>query len=84
MRSLHISGPLVLGHVAAATVFPALNITALSSRRGYSVLECWELSSIPTDYMAAINYALGNTTVATWSRIQPRTTVGEAWAPHVQ
>ncbi len=61
-----------------------LNITALSSRNGYSVLECWQLSSIPVDAMSAANYAVGNTTVATWSRIEPRTTVGEAWAPHVQ
>ncbi|KAK3937963.1 hypothetical protein QBC46DRAFT_391325 [Diplogelasinospora grovesii] len=62
----------------------ALNITALSSRNGYSVLECWQLASVPVDAMAAANYALGNTTVATWSTIKPRTTVGEAWAPHVQ
>ena len=61
-----------------------LNITALSSRNGYSVLECWQLSSIPVDAMSAANYAVGNTTLATWSRIEPRTTVGEAWAPHVQ
>lgn len=75
---------LIVGHVAAAGLPRALNITALSSRRGYSVLECWQLSSVPMDYMAAVNYAVGNTTVATWSRIEPRTTVGEAWAPHVQ
>ncbi|KAJ4288787.1 hypothetical protein N0V88_007323 [Collariella sp. IMI 366227] len=34
--------------------------------------------------MSAVNYAVGSTTVATWSRIEPRTHVGEAWAPHVQ
>ncbi|KAK4119081.1 hypothetical protein N657DRAFT_650638 [Parathielavia appendiculata] len=76
---------LAMSHVAAAesTTVP-LNITALSSRAGYSVIECWQLSSVPAAYMAAVNYAVGNTTVATWSRIEPRTTVGEAWAPHIQ
>ncbi|KAK4187729.1 hypothetical protein QBC35DRAFT_221335 [Podospora australis] len=64
---------------------PPLNITALSSRNGYSVLECWQLSSIPVDAMSAANYAVGgNTTQAVWSRIEPRTHIGEAWAPHVQ
>ncbi|KAK0629361.1 hypothetical protein B0T17DRAFT_525310 [Bombardia bombarda] len=64
---------------------PPLNMTAISSRDGYSVLECWQLASVPVDAMSAANYALGaNTTTATWSRIEPRTFVGEAWAPHVQ
>ena len=75
---------LAIGYVAAASITPTLNITALSSHHGYSVLQCWQLSSIPLDFMAATNYAIGNTTMATWSRIEPRTTVGEAWAPHVQ
>lgn len=66
-----------------ATYIP-LNITALSSNDGYSVLECWQLSSIPIDAMQAANYAVGNTTGATWSKIEPRTYIGEAWAPHVQ
>ncbi|KAK4460626.1 hypothetical protein QBC42DRAFT_331999 [Cladorrhinum samala] len=81
-------GPLALATCSAATSGtvqpPPLNITALSSRNGYSVLECWQLSSIPVDAMSAANYAIGNTTQATWSRIEPRTEVGEAWAPHVQ
>ncbi|KAL2144227.1 hypothetical protein VTI28DRAFT_9438 [Corynascus sepedonium] len=86
---LHEPLTLLLTDIATATstvVSPgsALNITALSSRNGYSVLECWQLGAFPVDYMSAVNYALGNTTVATWSRIEPRTTVGEAWAPHVQ
>lgn len=86
---LHEPLTLLLTGIATATstvVSPgsALNITALSSRNGYSVLECWQLGAFPVDYMSAVNYALGNTTVATWSRIEPRTTVGEAWAPHVQ
>jgi len=68
----------------SVTAAPPLNITALSSHNGYSVLECWQLSSIPAVYMSAVNYAMGNTTVATWSWIEPRTTAGEAWAPHVQ
>ncbi|KAM7189937.1 hypothetical protein V8F20_009964 [Naviculisporaceae sp. PSN 640] len=61
-----------------------LNITTISSRGGYSVLQCWQLASIPIDAMQAANYPVGNTTVATWSRIEPKTHVGEAWAPHVQ
>jgi len=60
------------------------NLTAISSKNGYSVLECWQLSTIPVDAMQAANYAVGNTTVATWSKIEPRTHIGEAWAPHVQ
>jgi hypothetical protein len=71
-------------HVAAAGSVEPFNITAISSRNGYSMLECWQLSSVPANYMAATNYAVANTTVATWSRIEPRTSVGEAWAPHVQ
>jgi hypothetical protein len=73
-----------LSHVTAESMAVSLNMTALSSRNGYSVLECWQLSSIPVDYMSAVNYAVGNTTTATWSRIEPRVTVGVAWAPHVQ
>ncbi len=79
-----IVAPLATGCVATASITPALNITALSSRRGYSVLQCWQLSSVPLDFMAATNYAIGNTTGAIWSRIEPRTMVGEAWAPQVQ
>lgn len=69
---------------AADAAAPPLTITALSSRNGYSVIECWQLPSIPVDAMSAANYAVGNTTVATWSRIEPRTHIGEAWAPRVQ
>ncbi|KAK0670230.1 hypothetical protein QBC41DRAFT_318391 [Cercophora samala] len=64
---------------------PPLNVTALSSRHGYSVLECWQLASLPVDAMQAANYAVGGqTTRAVWSRIEPRTHIGEAWAPHAQ
>ncbi|KAB5522829.1 hypothetical protein GE09DRAFT_1207991 [Coniochaeta sp. 2T2.1] len=59
-------------------------ITALYSRDGHSVLECWELTSHPVEAMSAINFEIGNTTKATWSIIEPRTIVGEAWAPTVQ
>ncbi|OIW34284.1 hypothetical protein CONLIGDRAFT_650842 [Coniochaeta ligniaria NRRL 30616] len=59
-------------------------ITALSSREGYSLLECWKLSSMPVEAMDAINFNIGSTTKATWSVIEPHTTVGEAWAPSVQ
>jgi hypothetical protein len=73
--------------VAASTDEPRqtpLNITALSSRNGYSVLECWQLDSVPFSFMAATNYVLGETTKATWSRIEPRAFAGESWAPTVQ
>ncbi|KAK4168365.1 hypothetical protein QBC43DRAFT_310143 [Cladorrhinum sp. PSN259] len=81
-----ILAPLAWATCSATTTSqsPPLNITALSSRNGYSVLECWQLSSIPVEAMSAANYAISNTTQATWSRIEPRTEVGEAWAPHVQ
>jgi hypothetical protein len=75
---------LLAGQAVADNTPPPLNITALSSRNGYSVIECWQLSSIPIDAMSAANYPIGNTTVATWSRIEPRTHIGEAWAPRVQ
>ncbi|KAJ0135651.1 hypothetical protein CTA2_2294, partial [Colletotrichum tanaceti] len=68
-----------------AGAFTPLNITALSSRDGYSVIECWQLAAEPVEARAALNYALGgDLTRAEWSIIQPRTTVGEAWAPAVQ
>ncbi|KAK3349224.1 hypothetical protein B0T25DRAFT_547487 [Lasiosphaeria hispida] len=73
------------GQALASATPPPLNITAISTRDGYSVLECWQLASIPVDAMSAANYAVGgNTTTATWSRIEPRTHIGQAWAPHVQ
>ncbi|EAQ85546.1 hypothetical protein CHGG_09560 [Chaetomium globosum CBS 148.51] len=84
MRLRRALQPILLGHATVADVAPPLNITALSSRDGYSVLECWQLSTVAVDYMSAANYAIGKTTAATWSRIEPRTTAGEAWAPHVQ
>ena len=71
-------------HGATTTTPPPLNMTAISSRGGYSVLECWQLASVPVDAMSAANYVIGESTKATWSRIQPRTHVGEAWAPTVQ
>ncbi|KAK2051273.1 hypothetical protein LY76DRAFT_676166 [Colletotrichum caudatum] len=76
----------MLGLAAAqAAAFTALNVTALSSRDGYSVIECWRLTSVPDEARAALNYAVGgDLTRAEWSIIRPRTTVGEAWAPAVQ
>lgn len=62
-----------------------LNITALSSRGGYSVIECWQLETEAVHARSALNWIVsGNTTQAALSIIQPRTTVGEAWAPTVQ
>jgi hypothetical protein len=63
-----------------------LNVTALTSTQdGYSTIQCWQLtSSAPVAAMSALNYGIGNTSRATWSIIEPRTVVGEAWAPTVQ
>lgn len=62
-----------------------LNITALSSRGGYSVIECWQLETEAVHARSALNWIVsGNTTQAELSIIEPRTTVGEAWAPAVQ
>jgi len=63
---------------------PPLNITALTSQSGYSVMECWQLAMNPVNAMKAANYKIGETESATWSRIEPRTDVGEAWAPRMQ
>ena len=82
--SLTISlGWLALG---AVTVNAAdlLNITAFTSRDGYSVFECWQLASVPVEDRSAINYDVGNLSFAEWAIIEPRTTVGEAWAPSAQ
>lgn len=64
--------------------FAPLNITALASQDGVSIIQCWQLSTIPMEARSAMNYDLGNTTKATWSIIEPRTVAGEAWAPTVQ
>lgn len=62
-----------------------LNITALSSRGGYSVLECWQLETEAVSARSALNWIVSaNTTQAELSIIQPRTTAGQAWAPAVQ
>lgn len=62
-----------------------LNITALSSRGGYSVIECWQLETEAVSARSALNWIVSaNTTQAELSIIQPRTSVGEAWAPAVQ
>ncbi|KAK2613698.1 hypothetical protein N8I77_000591 [Diaporthe amygdali] len=62
-----------------------LNITALSSRDGYSTIECWQLDTEAVYARSALNWIVGgNTTQAELSIIEPRTTVGEAWAPAVQ
>ena len=62
-----------------------LNITALASRNGYSVIECWQLETEPVIARSATNWVVSpNTTQAELSIIEPRTTVGEAWAPAVQ
>lgn len=61
------------------------NITAIASRDGYSVLECWQLASTGTYAHSAMNWIVGtDTTQGELSIIEPRTTPGQAWAPAVQ
>jgi len=75
---------LVCSYVLGQAIHP-LKITTIASHNGYSVLECWQIDSTPIEYMTALNYAVGGpTTNVKWSTLQPRTYVGEAWAPHVQ
>ncbi|OHF00982.1 hypothetical protein CORC01_03810 [Colletotrichum orchidophilum] len=77
--------PLIVAVTQVVDASTPLNITALSTRDGYSVIECWQLTSVPVEARAALNYAVGgDLTSAEWSIIHPRTTVGEAWAPAVQ
>ncbi|KAI3402090.1 hypothetical protein diail_19 [Diaporthe ilicicola] len=62
-----------------------LNITALSSRGGYSVIECWQLDTEAVYARSALNWVVSpNATQAELSIIEPRTTVGQAWAGEVQ
>lgn len=84
MKQPYLAAVLAALLVSADINPPTLTVTALSSRDGYSVRECWELASLPVEAMSAINFQIGNTTKATWSIIKPRTTIGEAWAPTVQ
>ncbi|KAL0933902.1 uncharacterized protein CTRU02_210701 [Colletotrichum truncatum] len=75
----------LLGVALQAAAYTPLNVTAITTRDGYSVLECWQIESVPVEARAAINYEFGgDLTRAEWSIIKPRTTVGEAWAPAVQ
>ncbi|KUI53744.1 hypothetical protein VP1G_01227 [Cytospora mali] len=78
-----VTAPVVHGQNTTANT--PLNITALASRGGYSVIECWRLDSVPVYARSAMNWIVaGNTTQAEVSIIEPRTTAGEAWAPAVQ
>lgn len=84
LRSVSLVLLSLAGVAKGSSTYTPLNITALSSRGGYSVLECWQLETVPVEAMSAMNYDVGDSVKATWSIIQPRTTVGEAWAPTVQ
>lgn len=77
-------GWLTLGAVTVHAGAAPLNVTAFASRDGYSLFECWQLATVPVEARSAINYDVGNTSYAEWSIIEPRTTVGEAWAPDAQ
>ncbi|KAK9414469.1 hypothetical protein SUNI508_11179 [Seiridium unicorne] len=66
-----------LNSLASFAAAVPLNITPLSSRDGYSIIQCWQLASIPVEAMSAWNYGIGNTSRATWSIIEPRTVVAD-------
>lgn len=61
-----------------------LNLTAISTSNGASVLECWALKSRPASFAAASNLYLGGVANATYSVIPPRTVVGLHNAPYVE
>lgn len=68
-----------------STIDTRVNITALASRNGYSVLECWQVAATGSYGRSATNWIVGgNISQAMYSIIEPRTTPGEAWAPSVQ
>jgi len=74
-----------LGSAQNTTSKPRMNVTALASRDGYSVIECWQLAAPGVYARSATEYiASGNLTQATYAIIEPKTTPGEAWAPAVQ
>jgi hypothetical protein len=85
LTSVLSRAPVVSGWDQSTTHNIPLNITALSSRGGYSVIECWQLEAEAVYARSATNWIVSeNTTQAELSIIEPRTTVGEAWAPAVQ
>lgn len=59
------------------------NLTAIAAVNGSSVLECWSLEGPPYIARGATNYPVGNFTGGFVGVIQPRTYVGQAWAPSV-
>jgi hypothetical protein len=61
-----------------------LNLTAISTSNGASVLECWALKSKPASFAGASNLYLGGIANATYSVIPPRTVVGLHNAPYVE
>lgn len=77
--------PLFAFPLQACATSDRLNITALASRDGYSVIECWQLNVAGQPGRSALNWIVGgDTTQAALSIIEPTTTVGEAWAPAIQ
>lgn len=83
-----VAASLVSGGIAQsqnATNDTRLDITALTSRNGSSIIQCWQLGAAGEYARSATNWvATGNITEAIYSIIEPRTTVGEAWAPSFQ
>ncbi|KAF1983709.1 hypothetical protein K402DRAFT_396455 [Aulographum hederae CBS 113979] len=63
---------------------PPLNVTAISARDNISILECWQLATLPSIFAGAINFPLGAVEKASWAVIPPRTMVGLHNAPYVQ
>lgn len=69
---------------AAATTTTPFNISALVSRDGYSVIECWQLAASSTYALFALNWILGNTTHVKLTMAEPGEISTDAWAPAVQ
>ena len=67
---------------------PSLNLTAIATRNGNSVLECWQLpgfaASAGAGTVGAMNLALGDLSNATYTVIPPRFNGGLHSAPSNQ
>jgi hypothetical protein len=61
-----------------------MNITAISTVNGASVLECWSLAAPPKNFAGAANYPIGDFQSAFVGVIPPKTYIGFAHAPSVQ
>ena len=67
---------------------PSLNLTAIATRNGSSVLECWQFPEFVTSATAgvagALTLFLGDTVNATYTVLPPRFNGGVHTAPSAQ